>query len=119
MCRIYCHIVSKFVSVPVNEHRLTWQVNLEVKPNAGVPHSTRSYPEVGPITRHEQAAAYLREHRIPQMFESIVAGLMIERPDDPFNYMDKRLDRSRKKVFILSTGKPLFIIYIQAEILFT
>ena len=59
--------------------------------------SDRTYTEVGPITRHELAASYLRQHKIPQMFESIVAGLMIERPEDPFQYMDKRLDQIKEK----------------------
>lgn len=60
--------------------------------------SDRSYSDMhGPITKHELAASYLREHKIPQMFESIVAGLMIERPEDPFQYMDKRLDQIKEK----------------------
>ena len=31
------------------------------------------------------------------MFESIVAGLMMERPEDPLKYMDKRLDQIKEK----------------------
>ena len=59
--------------------------------------SDRSYPEIGPITRHQTAAGYLREHKIPQMFEAIVAGLMMDRPQDPLKYMDKRLDQIKEK----------------------
>ena len=59
--------------------------------------SDKSFPDIGPISRHQAASAYLREHKIPQMFESIVAGLMMERPEDPLKYMDKRLDQIKEK----------------------
>lgn len=39
----------------------------------------------------EQAKQYLAAHRIPQMFESLLSCLMIERPDDPVNYIEKKM----------------------------
>lgn len=39
----------------------------------------------------EQAKQYLASHRIPQMFESLLSCLMIERPEDPVGYIEKRM----------------------------
>ena len=39
----------------------------------------------------EQAKQYLAAHRIPQMFESLLSCLMIERPDDPVSYVEKKM----------------------------
>jgi hypothetical protein len=39
----------------------------------------------------EQAKQYLATHKIPQMFESLLSCLMIERPDDPVNYIEKKM----------------------------
>ncbi len=53
--------------------------------------------QIGPITRREQSSKYLQENMIPQMFESIVAGLMLERPEDHFKYMDHKLEQIKEK----------------------
>ncbi|OWF48505.1 Adenylate kinase isoenzyme 5 [Mizuhopecten yessoensis] len=39
----------------------------------------------------EQAKHYLSAHKIPQMFESLLSCLMLERPDDPVIYIEKKM----------------------------
>ncbi|XP_041351901.1 dynein regulatory complex subunit 6-like [Gigantopelta aegis] len=39
----------------------------------------------------EQAKQYLAEHRIPQMFEGLISSLMIERPEDPVVFIERKL----------------------------
>lgn len=39
----------------------------------------------------DQAKQYLAVHQIPQMFESLLSCLMIERPEDPVLYVEKKM----------------------------
>ena len=39
----------------------------------------------------EQAKKYLASHHIPQMFESLLSCLMLERPDDPVQYIETKM----------------------------
>lgn len=44
----------------------------------------------------EQAKQYLATHKIPQMFESLLSCLMLERPDDPVLYIEKRMSEIKQ-----------------------
>ncbi|ESO88962.1 hypothetical protein LOTGIDRAFT_228920 [Lottia gigantea] len=39
----------------------------------------------------EQAKQYLANHKIPQLFESLLSCLMIERPADPVAYLETKM----------------------------
>lgn len=39
----------------------------------------------------EQAKQYLANHKIPQMFEGLLSCLMLERPEDPVAYIEKKM----------------------------
>lgn len=48
------------------------------------------------IATREQAKQYLASHRIPQMFESLLSCLMIERPEDPVSYVEAKMAEIKK-----------------------
>lgn len=43
----------------------------------------------------EQAKQYLSSHKIPQMFESLLSCLMLERPEDPIAFIEKKMNQIR------------------------
>jgi hypothetical protein len=43
------------------------------------------------VSTREQAKQYLATHRIPQMFESLLSCLMLERPDDPVTFIETKM----------------------------
>lgn len=43
------------------------------------------------VNAREQAKLYLASHSIPQMFESLLSCLMLERPEDPVEYLEKKM----------------------------
>ena len=45
----------------------------------------------GPISRIWDNKLYLEKHHIPEMFESLMAALMLEKPEDHFEYLDTKL----------------------------
>ena len=47
----------------------------------------------GPITEYLLAKDYLNKHKIPQMFDSLLAALMLEKPDDHFEFLDVTLEK--------------------------
>ncbi|KAL4233664.1 hypothetical protein ACF0H5_008346 [Mactra antiquata] len=47
------------------------------------------------VNAREAAKAYLSGHHIPQMFESLLSCLMIERPEDPVQYIEKKMSEIR------------------------
>ncbi|KAK2142062.1 hypothetical protein LSH36_1001g00024 [Paralvinella palmiformis] len=51
-----------------------------------------SQTTVGPLTQLYSARAYLEESKIPDMFRSLLAGLMIQRPSEPYRYLDSKLE---------------------------
>ncbi len=52
---------------------------------------------MGPISLEWSAKQYLQENQIPQMFESLTAALMMEKPEDHVNYLDIKLDEIKDK----------------------
>ena len=51
----------------------------------------------GPITTYTNAKEYLENFKIPQMFESLVAALIVEKPEDHFTFMDSTLTKIKGK----------------------
>ncbi len=51
----------------------------------------------GPLSHVAHAKNYLERNRIDKMFQSLIAALMIERPDDHFEYLDAKLEEVREK----------------------
>ncbi|KAH3739096.1 hypothetical protein DPMN_045743 [Dreissena polymorpha] len=47
------------------------------------------------VNAREAAKLYLASHQIPQMFESLLSCLMIERPEDPVAYVEKKMSEIR------------------------
>lgn len=47
------------------------------------------------VNSREAAKKYLAMHHIPQMFESLLSCLMIERPEDPVEYIEKKMNEIR------------------------
>lgn len=47
------------------------------------------------INAREAAKHYLSSHHIPQMFESLLSCLMLERPDDPVSFIEKKMSEIR------------------------
>lgn len=47
------------------------------------------------VNSREVAKTYLSSHHIPQMFESLLSCLMIERPEDPVEYIEKKMTEIR------------------------
>ncbi|KAK3770586.1 hypothetical protein RRG08_029504 [Elysia crispata] len=43
----------------------------------------------------EVAKEYLNQHKIPQLFESLLSSLMMERPDNPVEYIEKKMCQIR------------------------
>jgi len=48
------------------------------------------------VNAREAAKHYLSTHNIPQMFESLLSCLMIERPVDPVAYVEKKMSEIRE-----------------------
>ncbi|KAK7107288.1 adenylate kinase isoenzyme 5-like [Littorina saxatilis] len=48
------------------------------------------------VTSREQAKQYLATHRIPQMFESLLSSLMMERPEDPVAFIETKMAQIRQ-----------------------
>ena len=47
------------------------------------------------VNAREAAKQYLALHHIPQMFESLLSCLMVERPEDPVEYIEKKMTEIR------------------------
>jgi len=42
-------------------------------------------------SNRDQAKRYLADHKIPQIFESLLSCLMMERPENPVEYIEKKM----------------------------
>ncbi|GFN84723.1 adenylate kinase isoenzyme 5 [Plakobranchus ocellatus] len=47
------------------------------------------------LASREHAKQYLTQHRIPQLFESLLSSLMMERPENPMEYIEKKMCQIR------------------------
>ena len=54
-------------------------------------------PKVGPLTAQWNSNRYLMENKVNRMFDSLVAGLIIERPDDHMTFLDTKLAEIKAK----------------------
>ena len=68
--------------------------NEELNPVLEVTESQRKMR--GPITEYLLAKDYLNTHKIPQMFDSLMAAIMIEKPDNHFEYLETTLDNIKE-----------------------
>lgn len=48
------------------------------------------------INAREAAKTYLSTHCIPQMFESLLSALMLERPEDPVDFIEKKMNEIKQ-----------------------
>ena len=46
----------------------------------------------GPITNHNKATKYLEENRVPQLFQSLMSALMLEKPEDHLQFIQDKLE---------------------------
>lgn len=56
-----------------------------------------SQTAIGPLTQLYSAKAYLEEAKIPDIFRSLMAGLMIQRPSEPYRYLDSKLEEIKMR----------------------
>lgn len=61
------------------------------------------------VTTREQAKQYLASHRIPQMFESLLSCLMMERPEDPVSFIEAKMSQI-KEVGVKNVNWETFVI---------
>ena len=54
-------------------------------------------PETGPIALRQDAMNYIKEFKIEQMFESLVAALVVEKPEDHFTFLDSTITKIKEK----------------------
>jgi len=52
------------------------------------------------IEYQEQLENYLEQHQIYNLFESIMKGLLKERPEDAIGYMISKLEKPERKISI-------------------
>ncbi|CAL1526778.1 unnamed protein product [Lymnaea stagnalis] len=43
----------------------------------------------------EETKKYLQEHKIPQLFQSLLSSLMLERPENPVEYIENKMCQIR------------------------
>ena len=48
------------------------------------------------VSHEERASKYMKDHRIIELFENMMAGLVYERPENPKEYMKKHLQQLLK-----------------------
>ncbi|CAG5118178.1 unnamed protein product [Candidula unifasciata] len=48
------------------------------------------------MAARDKAKLYLAEHRIPQLFESLLSCLMMERPENPVSYIEDKMCEIRE-----------------------
>ena len=68
-------------------------------------------PKVGPITRMQQAREYLEQHKVPVMFESLIASLMMEQPENQFRFMNAKLE-AIKEIGLENVDWEAFIYHL-------
>ena len=47
---------------------------------------------IGPLGQLREAKSYMNENSIPQMFECLLASLMLEQPDDHVTFLDQKMN---------------------------
>merc|ERR1711976_858604 len=53
--------------------------------------------EIGPITQNVRAKKYLEDNKVNEMFESLLASLMLERPENHFAFLETKLEEIKAK----------------------
>ena len=53
--------------------------------------------QAGPITEYLTARHYLDNHNIPQLFESLLSSLMVEKPGDLSVHLEQKLEEVKAK----------------------
>ncbi|XP_059143353.1 F-box and leucine-rich repeat protein 13-like [Physella acuta] len=51
--------------------------------------------ELTSFSLREDTKKYLAEHKIPQLFESLLSSLMMERPENPVEYIENKMCQIR------------------------
>ena len=67
--------------------------------------------EVPPITQRTQAKEYLDSNHVPKMFQSLLASLMMEKPDDQFMFLNTKLD-AIKEIGVENVDWEAFIYHL-------
>ena len=63
----------------------------------GLSETARPTSSSNPYVSHEERASkYMKDHRIIELFENMMAGLVYERPENPKEYMKKHLQQLLK-----------------------
>ena len=74
--------------------------------------------EINPIAFEEQVATFLDKHEIYDLFADLVSELALRLPDDPVDFLIKKLKSSQKmRVFVFgATGDKVSSICSQAAL---
>ncbi|KAK3580414.1 hypothetical protein CHS0354_012437 [Potamilus streckersoni] len=59
----------------------------------------------------EEAKKYLAAHQIPQMFESLLSCLMLERPEDPVEYVARKMSQI-KDIGLQNVNWETFVFHL-------
>ena len=52
--------------------------------------------QIGPISQSMESHQYLEEKHVAGLFDSLLAALIVEQPEDPANYLDAKIDEVKK-----------------------
>lgn len=72
------------------------------------------FPPQGPISQRLGANSYLQDKKIPQIFESLLAGLMLECPDDHMTYLHRKLDLI-KEIGTENIAWDTFVVHLRPD----
>lgn len=72
------------------------------------------FPPQGPISQQLSANSYLQDKKIPQIFESLLAGLMLECPDDHMTYLNRKLDLI-KEIGTENIAWDTFVVHLRPD----
>lgn len=64
----------------------------ESKPSTGDPPATQNAASDDKLAKAQQAANYLEQHDLVQIFQGILHGLLADKPADPWAYIKDRVD---------------------------
>ena len=65
--------------------------------NEGISTNARPTSSSDPYVSHEEVASkYLKDHKVIELFENLMARLVYERPEDPKEYMKKHIQQLLK-----------------------
>ena len=80
-----------------SQHRVKTSADSTSMASKGLAKTARPTSSSNPYVSHEEEASkFLKDHKIIELFENLMAGLVYERPADPKEYMKKHIQQLLK-----------------------